>query len=428
MSDPIGELIDKFKAERWDSRPYDRALEIARGTPERVGELVTRIVREIPKGGTFLDMVISFMPLEDFPDVVRAALDVLARDPENEAAGDTILRASMQNVQSLHPHLSRIFELRVNHQSYYQFYPWRESGMLHADYLKKVIGDTSKDDDMKKDAWRALLETRDPEAMKLFRDGNNLADSDIPLEYWFKYVGFEMQPSGGFRQLYAAQLYHILFPETYMGPAVMAWIRETRHPTWGWDMDQAGMAEARFGGSIHGKCPVCGRGLHPLLTLDPVPEGIGVTGIGRLSLSACMRCVFYGNPVFYRHAAGGGMEALDGAETHQGDDWWDADMAPLTETAFRLWKTPARWKWQDHAIANSRENLFRLGGDPPWIQNPDYLTCPTCGETMSFLGCLDSDIPVDGGEGETLMWDDGGMCYIAWCDRCKVSGYVVQSY
>ncbi|SUA50259.1 Uncharacterised protein [Paenibacillus thiaminolyticus] len=85
---------------------------------------------------------------------------------------------------------------------------------------------------------------------------------------------------------------------------------------------------------------------------------------------------------------------------------------------------PARWRTQDWALSNGRENLCRIGGMPSWIQDAQYPSCPECRETMAFIAQLDSDLPLaDGGE---WMWGSGGIGYLFWCDCCKVSGHLWQ--
>ena len=87
-------------------------------------------------------------------------------------------------------------------------------------------------------------------------------------------------------------------------------------------------------------------------------------------------------------------------------------------------KTPQRWFWQDWALSNSRENLNRIGGEPCWIQDAEYPTCPRCTTTMKFLFQLDSHLPTSD-EGEWL-WGSGGLCYGFWCNPCRVSAYLWQ--
>jgi hypothetical protein len=151
--------------------------------------------------------------------------------------------------------------------------------------------------------------------------------------------------------------------------------------------------------------------VHHLLTLDPVPAGLGVTSVRALVLQTCLHCIWSDTQLWWKHDEAG-RPAPHPEQGGDGDAY--TEMAPLLETAVRLVPTPARWYWQD---ANDEwQNLTRLGGYPCWIQDSHYLRCPDCGETMPFLFQLDTGPPGDGGE----TFGDG-MLYTWWCDACRVS-------
>lgn len=124
-------------------------------------------------------------------------------------------------------------------------------------------------------------------------------------------------------------------------------------------------------------------------------------------------------PVFYKHDSLGNPQKV--GEVKQIEIYSDL---PIKETEISFSKTPERWKFQSWGCSNSRENLFRLGGEPTWIQSAEVLTCPICGEKMDFLMQLDTDLPdIEDGE---VYFGSGGICYVFWCDKSKVSGYLIQ--
>ena len=88
----------------------------------------------------------------------------------------------------------------------------------------------------------------------------------------------------------------------------------------------------------------------------------------------------------------------------------------------------SREEKQDWGLSNGRQNLHRIGGHPCWIQSAEYLECPLCENTMSFLFQLDSDLltKAPGSESREFLWGSGGICYAQWCDHCKVSEYLWQ--
>ena len=66
---------------------------------------------------------------------------------------------------------------------------------------------------------------------------------------------------------------------------------------------------------------------------------------------------------------------------------------------------------QPYGTASGRQNLNRLGGEPSWLQPPEYPACPDCGQLMRALAQLDWD----------GLDDAEGMTYLSWCDGCAVS-------
>ena len=125
--------------------------------------------------------------------------------------------------------------------------------------------------------------------------------------------------------------------------------------------------------------------------------------------------------VFYQHDEKGYPIKINTRTDYKIDYPFDN---AIKETFVRFALTPSRWKFQSWGSSNSRESLFRLGGEPTWIQGAEVLVCPICGEKMDFLMQLDTDLP-DVKDSE-LMFGSGGICYIFWCNKTKVSGYIMQ--
>ena len=66
-------------------------------------------------------------------------------------------------------------------------------------------------------------------------------------------------------------------------------------------------------------------------------------------------------------------------------------------------------------------NRHQLGGEPTWLQEPDWPTCPYCGEKMTFYGQLDSI-------GDDYEIADCGMVYVFLCFDCFKAVAKVQSH
>jgi hypothetical protein len=421
----IHEIVTDFKERGWDSNPMERALEVVISSPESAVELLKLALDEIPKGGTFLDAAICFMPDDAFAEMAELALERFGADRRNRLAEDVIHYCSLQSVGSLHPHLDTIFKLAPNSGTYYECWPWRESGQQHFAYLGNVL-ENDGDSERRFRAWNAMLETREPEVLQFAMAKAHRASPSGRREAYLLLVGFEFAETG-LRKLYTDSVYHVFFPSDYL-PAERAplvkWRNVIRqhHPTW--KLVDNCAPKMRFGGQSQGRCACCGGELHHFITLEPIPATLKITGLEQLELATCLSCLGWEQQrLFYTHDQNGQLQqaGFDGARIEP-----QFPAVAFKPTEVQIVQISPRWQWQNDAASNGRENLNRVGGDPCWIQDSEYPTCPECGKRMVFLLQITSDLPtIDGGE---WMWGDSGICYSFWCDECKVSGYLWQCY
>jgi hypothetical protein len=425
--DQIESIVRSLEEKGIRAAPVAEAIALATSHPEAVSDLAISVMRRFPKGGTFLDTALSYLPQEDWPKLVQHALDTLeAASAANEAAAAVVAYAGLQCPIALHPHLSRIFLVRPNAQCYFESYPWRESGEQHFDYLRNVIESRSSSEDTRKRAWTAMFQTRQPRVIEfalsraefLSHPGSGVSPAEWAQAY-LHLVGFR-RDNDSLRRICPDTLYHLCFPASFFeGQSRPAW-RARIHPSW--KLPDSAKQTVAFGGNCQGHCSLCGKNLHRLLVLDPVPAGLGITRLPRLEFATCLSCLGWERqPLFYRHDE-------DGSPLNIGYDGPAVKprfpVGPLKEAEIRLAETPRRWYWQDWALSNGRENLNRIGGEPCWIQNPEYPHCPSCKGLMSYLLQLDSDLATQ--EGGKWLWGSGGIGYGFWCDHCKVSGFLWQ--
>lgn len=210
--------------------------------------------------------------------------------------------------------------------------------------------------------------------------------------------------------------YHIIFPRGYFGVPYAPHLAK-RHPTWRFEGGEAGY---KLGGVLDEADGDAQNPLFHLITLDPLPHDLPVRSLPRLILAAHVREINEGEIVFYEHDAQG-MPRRIGNRT-QVEYVQDE---PIKECEVALAPTPARWAAQDWGMSNSRQNLARIGGEPSWIQGASVPRCPICGEKMEFLMQLDSELPSceQGGE---VYFGSGGILYVFWCERTRVSGFFMQ--
>lgn len=409
--------------------PVVEATALATSHPDAVSDLAIAVMKRFPKGGTFLDAALSYLPQEDWPALVQHALDYLdvfdeSVDRSYNAVGSVVAYASLQSPSALHPHLSRIFLARPNERCYYERFPWRESGNLNFDYLRGVVESTASTDDARSRAWAAMLQTRHAKVIEYA-----ISCADLPgirptgwrgdwVNANLHLVGFH-QEGHVLQRICPDALYHLQFSDSFFErQSRPPWLARI-HPTW---RLSASTQAIPFGGISTNRCSLCGEKLHRLLVLDPVPAGLGITRLTRLEFATCLSCLGWERqPLFYLHDQGGcpSNVGYEGPAVKP-----EFPVGPLKETEIRLAETPRRWYWQDWALSNSRENLNRIGGEPCWVQDADYPHCPLCQKLMTYLMQLDSDLPsVDMGE---WLWGSGGIAYGLWCDDCKVSGFLWQ--
>ena len=212
------------------------------------------------------------------------------------------------------------------------------------------------------------------------------------------------------------RVYHIIFPRGYFGAPYAPHLAK-HHPTWQFEGGEAGY---RLGGVLDEAGGDAQNPLFHLITLDPLPRDLPVRSLPRLILAAHVREINEGEIVFYEHDAQGMPRRI--GERTQVEYVQDE---PIKECEVVLAPTPARWAAQDWGMSNSRQNLARIGGEPSWIQGALMPTCPICGEKMEFLMQLDSELPSceQGGE---VYFGSGGILYVFWCERTRVSAFFMQ--
>ncbi|QOY88771.1 DUF1963 domain-containing protein [Paludibaculum fermentans] len=419
MSDSIDQLHADYKSNT--SRDRDQQLVARlRSTPGLAAELIQRLLLDLPNLPGILPAALLGLQLDQFDPLARTAASTLRQDPCHAAAQDFIAHASLQALPPLRPHLQELFYVQPNWTTYYSMWPWRQTGVTEFEFLKRHLGtgmtfwDGGSSRTTQRAALEALFETREPEVLEFLED--RLPREDFHLHA--RDIGME-KSAEGYRKLHSEQTFHLSFPSSYIDGSALAarWLPMAGLEYHGLCLPQ----DHIFGGEGTGECRRCHQRLVNLLTLTPVPPGLGVTGLDQLSLQVCFSCLDLG-VLFYEHDNHGSTR--ESALTVREGVGRVENCGSLRQTPVGLIRTPERWKWQDWALSNSRENLNRLGGHPAWIQNAEYPACPQCRQTMIHLLQLDSDLPME--NGSEWWWGSGGCGYVSWCDQCKISAVQCQ--
>jgi hypothetical protein len=391
---------------------YRWLIEMALESPDQILKLLLFVIeRDIMHPTTFNDLC-RYLPDSDYPELINASLRILKGDIDHVLAHNIINSAAFQALPHLHPHLDDLFGLLLNRRDYIRNFPWRDSGLLHFEFLLGILrGDGNRN--VRLSAFEKLLELRIPEAFSVTRE----AVSGFGLNWtrYLAYVGF-IQEADHWLPLFSPTTRHIIYPEEELERWERPFHLKSHHITW--HLPASDETTHRFGGTHDNVCVYCKNPLHHLITLTPIPDFLNIAGLNSLTIATCLSCLVWKMvKLFYKHDEQGQPE-------HIGQDIVHTEplevLPPITEMSVHLADAGERWRWQDWAKANSRENLHRVGGFPCWIQGPDYTVCPECNSQMRFILQLDDNFPA------CDYWQ-GGMLYVCWCDSCRVSSLFWQS-
>jgi hypothetical protein len=328
-----------------------------------------------------------------------------------QAPAEVVAEASIQEPSACHAHLPVLFD--AGRQGPQMWRAFREASPASVRFLLDML--PALEGAERRRAILALLETRHPDVMNELLSASSVAAEDL------EHVGFE-QAGASLRRLYAPQPLHLAFPPEYVEalPKHVTHLGvETLHPTW-----NAALTNWPYllGGRSAALCALCGARLQDLLHLESVPEAIGVTSVQGLELVTCFSCLGWEAPaLMYQHDGHGHPRSICPAGVEPHAPQFPVDDA-LRVTRVGLVPAGRRWRWQEWSVL---ANLHRVGGHPSWIQNAAYPQCPGCGGRMAFLAQIDSNLlRLERAEG--WLWGSGGVCYLFWCDACRVSGTSYQ--
>ena len=408
MSAAVTTLLHDFATRNWAAQPFERLVALAQTAPQELSDLVAQALQQTPEGGTHIDLVLGLLDDDAFQTLLGKVLPGVAQWAGNGVAASLLTYASLQRPPWLHPHLDELFTQRPV-QGYYENWPWREAAADVQARLEHRLR-TAADADTRLRVWFCLLELRTPQALAAAEQWAGQLPLSQPLPVWLREVGFDTAT----RALYRPASSHLVFAPDALAEPGPAWLNRTLHPTW--RLPASGPA-CQLGGVVDGACTLCGGALHRLLSL---PAGAVAGRDGPLTVATCLSCLGWEREaLFCQHDASGQPVPLDHGHTEP-----EFPAQPLRELVVHLAPSPPRWLWQDWALANSRENLHRVGGFPSWIQGADYPDCPHCARAMPFILQLDSGLPDV--EGNEWLWGSDGMAYVFFCVECAVSAVMWQ--
>jgi hypothetical protein len=191
-----------------------------------------------------------------------------------------------------------------------------------------------------------------------------------------------------------------------------------------------------FGGRplLEAELPVssrCGRPFHLTLDLDladPRLAGLGITSVRRLALLACFHVDYRaGAPLFIRHADEGRRLELLREPRGRLIESLPLELPQLPVELEPLNEAEAAVESLDE-LPDDSPPLHRVGGHAVWAKGPVAPpSCPDTGRPMRYVASVDSMRRFPLAEGEaSLLFADGGVCYVFWSDAASISASVVQ--
>ena len=242
-----------------------------------------------------------------------------------------------------------------------------------------------------------------------------LVAGQLPHAEWpLRWAGYTVE-DGRLRRLVSDVVFEIAYEPGYLAEA-----DSKAGPSW----DPSARAHA-LGGRVEARHASGARvRMHHALTLDPVPEGLGVS-LPRLVLGLDLAwCADEGVERWFAHDERGELIANDDRiddhsvayeESHPAIVVTRVQLAPIAgEALHRTWGE------------GGEARCDRVGGLAYFVQDASYPDCTTCGRVMPHLVSLDSRLPLDGvldNGTRALWWGSGGVATCFWCDRCRISAW-----
>lgn len=402
-------FVGNFDGKRWSDDIYDKLISVIRHDRAALPEIAHWILATPGRHFNLLADLIPHLTEAEFAALAEDAVRRLANGESSDDVRECIERASLQIPDALGPHLGLLRD-----QGDLYLSAWRASDQGDADAVAAAVREECEQADCER-----LMETGNATAIR--RAFEQLSpDGRTSLAYWALMHDVELV-DGEARPLTLGPCHHLQFDAER--PSYAKWLDELRrlHPTLRLRSaeDVAGLA----GGSTEAPCGLCGGEVAIFLRLREAPPGFAVSA-RPLTLAVCVACLTdYAAgpmpPLFYDHRSGEPVTLNPTGQQRMPADRWP----PLPVSRMRASPTPPRWQVQN-GLANSRENLHRLGGRPTWVQEADYPDCPTCTRRMPFLAQLSCELP--SGPDAVSGLNEDGLTYFFWCDECQLSAVTEQ--
>ena len=158
------------------------------------------------------------------------------------------------------------------------------------------------------------------------------------------------------------------------------------------------------------KCEFCGCEILDMLRLKASEPQLAFLNLKRDAIFRCCPTCVGSVRYFCKRGADGELELSYKGEGFTESYFSQEDMARLCDMKFKLGGEVSPF------YGCFGELDTTVGGYPQWVQDAEYLACPSCGGTMKHL----AQIPF----GE--MIEGEGVIYVQICEKCEVLGGCFQ--
>lgn len=167
----------------------------------------------------------------------------------------------------------------------------------------------------------------------------------------------------------------------------------------------------RIGRPTGQKCEFCGCEILDMLRLKASEPRLAFLNLKHDAIFRCCPTCVGSVMYFCKRAADGELKLNCEGEGMEKSYFSQEDMTRLCDMKFKLGGEVSPF------YGCFSELDTTVGGYPQWVQDAEYLSCPSCGGTMKHL----AQIPF----GE-LVQGEGGVIYVQICEKCEVLGGCFQ--
>ncbi|WP_122867292.1 cytochrome C [Campylobacter showae] len=166
----------------------------------------------------------------------------------------------------------------------------------------------------------------------------------------------------------------------------------------------------QIGESTGQKCEFCGCEMLDMLRLKATDPQLAFLNLKHDAIFRCCPTCVGSVRYFCKRAPDGEIELSHEGEGFDESYFSQEDFARLCGMKFKLGGEVSPF------YGCFSELDTTVGGYPQWVQDAEYLACPSCGETMKHL----AQIPF----GELVQGE--GVIYVQICEKCEVLGGCFQ--